>query len=324
MPAPRTALNGYRPDLGTMFEFDVLMNQRGFIGNQVAPVFESAVQSGTFGKIPLKQLLKEPEVGRDSRGNYNRTNFTFEDTTFGTKEKGIEIPIDRRQSKMYRSFFDFETVCAATALDIVLRAQEKRVADMIFNATTFAARTVGVTNEWDDFTNATPVTDVNAAVMAIWQACGLWANALIINRKVFRNLRRCDEVTDMIASQGAGSSIEQKRLSKLSESTPTVMPVPSTPSAVRRSSERWAMSPCVVPSPALVAPRYGRTKRTESSAASLSIFFTGNKPEISEPTVPVISMPKWSRSSFKARGSPSARTSTTTSLSVIFRRPFRG
>ena len=50
MPAPRTALNGYRPDLGTMFEFDVLMNQRGFIGNQVAPVFESAVQSGTFGK----------------------------------------------------------------------------------------------------------------------------------------------------------------------------------------------------------------------------------------------------------------------------------
>ena len=212
MPAPRTALNGYRPDLGTMFEFDVLMNQRGFIGNQVAPVFESAVQSGTFGKIPLKQLLQEPEVGRDSRGNYNRANFTFEDTTFSTKEKGIEIPVDRRQSKMYRTFFDFETVCAATALDIVLRAQEKRVADMIFNPTTFAARTAGVTNEWDDFTNATPVTDVNNAVMAIWQACGLWANALIINRKVFRNLRRCDEITDLIASQGAGASIEPSKI----------------------------------------------------------------------------------------------------------------
>jgi len=184
-----------------MFEFDVLMNQRGFIGNQVARVFESAIQAGTFGKIPLKQLLKEPEVGRDSRGNYNRTNFTFEDTTFGTKEKGIEIPIDRRQSKMYRSFFDFETVCTATALDIVLRAQEKRVADMIFNATTFAARTTGVTNEWDDFTNATPVTDVNNAVMAIWQACGLWANALIINRKVFRNFTA---VADILTSAARG------------------------------------------------------------------------------------------------------------------------
>jgi hypothetical protein len=79
-----------------MFEFDQLMNQRGFIANQVCPVFESAVQAGTYGKIPLKQLLKEPEVGRNSRGEYNRTNFTFEDAVFATKERGIEIPFPQR------------------------------------------------------------------------------------------------------------------------------------------------------------------------------------------------------------------------------------
>jgi hypothetical protein len=212
MPAPKGALTGFRPDLGTMFEFDTMMNQRGFIAAQVAPVFETAVQAGTFGKIPLKELLKEPEVGRNSRGQYNRTNFTFEDTAFSTKEKGIEIPIDRRQSTIYRRWFDFEVVCAQTALDIVLRAQERRVADMMFNATTFSGHTKAVDKEWSEFTDAAPVTDVNEAVLAVWQATGLWANALIINRKVFRNVRRCDEVTDMIASHEAGQSIEPSKI----------------------------------------------------------------------------------------------------------------
>jgi hypothetical protein len=212
MPSPRTALNGYRPDIGTMFDYDLMMNQRGFIGNQVAPVFESAVQAGTYGRIPLKQFLKEPQVGRNSNGTYNRTNFTFEDATFSTKERGIEIPIDRRQAKMYKQFFDFEVVCTANAWDTVLRAAEKRVADAIFNATTFTSYKTEVTDEWDDAANATPVTDVNAAVKAVWDRTGLWCNALIINRNVFRNLRRVEEVTDMVASLGAGASVEQGKI----------------------------------------------------------------------------------------------------------------
>lgn len=212
MPAPRTALNGFRPDLGTMFEFDAIMNRQGFIGNMVAPVFESAEQSGTYGLIPVKQLLQEPETGRNSRGDYNRMNFTFEDTTFVTKENGIEIPIDDRQAKIYRDFFDFEVVCMGAALDVVLRKAEKRIADLVFNATTFAAQKTTVTNEWDDYTNATPIADVDAACKAVWNRTGLWPNALIINRHVFRNLRQCDEITAVIASSGAGSSIEPGKI----------------------------------------------------------------------------------------------------------------
>ena len=214
MPSPSAALNGFRPDLGTMFEFDNEMNQRGFIATQVAPVFESAVQAGTFGKIPLKELLKEPEVGRNSRGEYNRTNFTFKDETFGTKEYGIEIPIDDRQSRIYRDFFDHEVVCARQALAIVMRKAEKRMADAIFNTTTWtgSALTTAVTNEWDDASNATPVADVEAAVRKVWDATGVWPNALIINRHVFRNLRFCDEVTDKIHSDGAGRSIEPSQI----------------------------------------------------------------------------------------------------------------
>lgn len=212
MPAPSTALTQYRPDIGTLFQWDAMAARRGFIAQRVLPVFETAVQAGTYGIVPLKQLLKEPQVGRNDRGDYNRSGFTFQDTSFATKERGIEVPMDDRQSRMYRQFFDFEVACTEAALDIVLRAAEKRCADAIFNATAFASYTAAVSNEWDDYTNATPVADVEAAVRAVWGATGLWPNSLIVNKKVFRNLRMCDEVTDKIASTGAGTSIEPGKI----------------------------------------------------------------------------------------------------------------
>ena len=212
MPSPRAALTHYHPALGTMFQLDDMANRAGFIWNRVAPVVEADQQNGTFGKIPIKQLLKEPEVGRGARGDYNRTNFTFDEGTFSTKEKGIEIPVDDRQAKIYKEFFDFEVVCARQALSIVLRAAEKRWADAIFNATTFTSQTTSVTNEWDDASNATPVTDVEAAARAVWDRTGMWPNALIINRHVFRNLRLCDEVIDALHSEGAGVSIEPGKI----------------------------------------------------------------------------------------------------------------
>lgn len=77
----------------------------------------------------------------------------------------------------------------------------------MFNSTTWngASLTTGITHEWDDATNAVPITDVEAAVNKIYDNSGLWANALIINRKVFRNLRNCDSVIDRINSAGAGN-----------------------------------------------------------------------------------------------------------------------
>lgn len=212
MPAPRTTLNGYRPDLGTMFQFDQLMNRNGFIGHLVAPVFEAAEQAGTYGLIPVKQLLKEPQIGRNSRGDYNRTDFTFEDATYATVEHGLEMPIDRRRAKIYRDFFDFETVCTANVLDIVLRAAEKRIADMVFNATTFTSYTAAVSIQWDNLTTAVPITDVETAVRAVWANTGIWPDSIAINRHVFRNLRLCTQITDKIASSGGGASIEPGKI----------------------------------------------------------------------------------------------------------------
>lgn len=207
MPAPSGSLATLRPDLGgSMLEFDLAMDRLGFIGHRVLPVIETDVQSGTYGQIPLAQLLKSPETKRGSRSGYNRGNWEFDDASFATKEYGWEEPTDDRDAKMYANYFDAEKIAADLALDVVLRAAERRIADAVFNATTFTSQTTSVVNEWDDHANATPIDNVETAVLAVYARTGIWPDTLIINRKVFRNLRQCAQIIDRINSAGAGSA----------------------------------------------------------------------------------------------------------------------
>lgn len=197
-----------------MFQFDVEMDNIGFIANRMAPVFEAAEQNGTIGVIPLKAFRQTPQTGRDNRGNYNRVNFGFQDEVYRTAENGLEMPIDHRRSKIYRNWFDFEVATTAITLNMVMRAYEMRVAALLHNATTFAASTAAVTNEWNDWTNATPLVDVQKAKLAVWTKTGIYPDTLQVNKRQFDNLRNCVEITTKIASAGAGTSIKPADITK--------------------------------------------------------------------------------------------------------------
>lgn len=207
MPSPTSSLATQRPDLATFEEFDLEMDRQGFISQRVLPVFETQTQAGTFGKIPIEQLLQTRNTLRDSQGGYSRGNWTFGTDSFATQEHGAEEPVDDREAKLYANYFDVEQISTRRAYDAVLRNQEIRVAGTIFNATTWTGSSLftSITNEWDDLSNAEPITDVEAAVRKVYANSGMWPNALVINRKVFRNLRNCTQVINRITASGAGS-----------------------------------------------------------------------------------------------------------------------
>lgn len=202
MPSPSTSLATQRPDLAdSLQEFDLEMDRNGFIASRVLPVFETQLQTSPFGKIPIEQLLQNPDTERAPGSGYNRGSWTFTTDSYTCEEHGWEEPVDDRESKMYANYFDAEMVSAQRARDAVLRNYEKRVAAAVFNATTWTSYTTAVTNEWDDAANATPVEDVHNATLAVYDQCGLWPDALIINRRTFKNLRLCDEIQSLSQSQ---------------------------------------------------------------------------------------------------------------------------
>src|SRR5690606_49592 len=147
MAVPTTSLATLRPDLAASIEeFDLLADAAGYVAHQVLPSVDVAEASGTFGRIPLEQLLQENSTARNPGGSYNRGNWRFEEDNYVTRENGFEEPIDDNEARMYANYFDAEVISTSRAVSMVMRNREKRVADMIFNASTWtgASLTTGV------------------------------------------------------------------------------------------------------------------------------------------------------------------------------------
>jgi hypothetical protein len=199
MPSPSSAIT--RLELGSTYEeFDLKMNQRGFIGSQVLRPRIVAKNSGDVGKVPLKQLLQSRSTKRAPGSPYARDNWEFDKFAFSVQEFGKEEPLDDAQLAMYGDLIDAERVCADRAEEAVLNEFERDVSTAVFNATTWtgAALTTAITNEWDDYANADPINDVHAAAEKVSAGSGVEPNALILNRSVYRNLLQCDQVVDRI------------------------------------------------------------------------------------------------------------------------------
>jgi hypothetical protein len=205
MASPETSVATLRPDLGAAFEeFDLEAARKGYIGHRVFPVINVGKPSGNFGKIPIEQLLQQRETLRASGSNYNRGNFTFQSASYATQEHGAEEPIDDRERNMYADWLDVELIATNRAFNAVLMNAEARISAAVFNATTWtgAGLTTAITNEWDDAANATPISDVEAAVRKVYDASGLMPNALILNWRAYRNLRNVVSIIDRIKYSG--------------------------------------------------------------------------------------------------------------------------
>lgn len=208
MPATPTSGNAtVRADLAAFFEFDLEMEKRYYIGTKVLPVIEVGLQADNPGKVPLASLLQEVDTRRNSGSGYNRGSWTFDRFTYATQENGWEEPIDERDEKRYKELLQIDQIAYDRATNFVMKNHEKRVANLVFNATTWTGGdlTTGVNDEWDDFDDAIPISDVEAARLKVYDGSGLWPNALIINKKVFHNLRQCEQIIDRINSAGAGN-----------------------------------------------------------------------------------------------------------------------
>lgn len=232
MPAPSSPSTFQRPDLGLSFEeFDLRASMQGFVANRVLPFLSVARQTASFSKVTLESLLRDVRTARMSGAGYNRQDWEFEQDSYATEEHGEEEVLDDRERSIYSYTIDFERIASLRALDAVLRAREKRVADLIFNASTFSVN--NVTNEWSKAASATPVQDVKDGITSFKSNTGMLPNAIIFNDEVMRNLTQCEEILDRIKYSGVDDpkQITPQMLAALFDLQMVI-----TPSAVRNSA----------------------------------------------------------------------------------------
>ena len=157
--------------------------QDEFIGTRVLPIFSTVKKQANFPAITRESITRDAETKRAPRSGYNRDGFEAKDKTFNCEEFGLEGILDDSERALYATDFDAELTSVQITMRRVMQAQEKRIADMIFNTVTWSGAALFTDNSaapWD-----TPASDVlgqiRTAKQKVKQNCGLLPNAVIFN-----------------------------------------------------------------------------------------------------------------------------------------------
>lgn len=194
---PRSSDAIVRPDLGTLaYEFSLQAAQQGFIGQIVLPGFSTRLQSAKYPVIPAEAILEVSDTQRAPRSAYPRGDWEFDWEDYSCKENGWEEPLDDVEAAMFRDYFDAEVVAVNRATLMVLRSQERRVADKVMNTTTF--ENGAAAKAWNSYADADPLADIEKAKEHFRFNVGLKANALIMDEEVLRHISMCEAVMERV------------------------------------------------------------------------------------------------------------------------------
>lgn len=188
-----------RMDLGAaVMEYVEQANE--FIGTQVLPIFKTQKQKSVFPAITRESITRDADTKRATRGNYNRDGFSAKDKSYACEEHGLEGALDDSERAMYSTDFDAELVTTRITTRRVLQAQEKRIADMLFNPATFTGSALYTDNTgkpWDDI-NSDVIDQVRAAKAKVRANCGMEPNALILSSTNIDRLKANKQIVEVV------------------------------------------------------------------------------------------------------------------------------
>ncbi|HQQ66877.1 MAG TPA: hypothetical protein PLO55_12155 [Thermotogota bacterium] len=188
-----------RMDLGVAV-MEYVEQENEFIGTQVLPIFRTQKQKSVFPAITRESITRDADTKRATRGNYNRDGFSAKDKSYNCQEHGLEGALDDSERAMYASDFDAELVTSKITTRRVLQAQEKRIADLLFDTGVFAGSALYTdhsANPWSDIATKV-VKQVRDAKSKVRANCGIVPNALVLSSTNIERLKANSEIIDLI------------------------------------------------------------------------------------------------------------------------------
>ena len=183
----------------------------GLIGAQLLPLQNVDAKAGTYLKVQLAagELLSNNALNRESGSNYSRGIRSFASANYATNEFGLEELLPDDASADLNRFFSYESETAKFLLRQLKLSHEKRVADLLWNATTpftIADQTRAVAYTQALVATVDIARDVAAAKLALAQY-GYESNCVAMSANVFELIRRStllqNQFFGVISSTGA-------------------------------------------------------------------------------------------------------------------------
>ena len=157
-----------RNDLVTLVE-EIKFEDLNLAAEAIAPTVLVSKEAGRYPVLDRESRMKVMDTRRKNDGSFPRSEWTWSDDSYLTYEYGFEEEIDLTEEMKDEEYIDQEAVSAELAWQGLLLGRESRVAEALFNETTFsgATNTHDLTKEWDDAANAIPWSDIDTSAKIV-------------------------------------------------------------------------------------------------------------------------------------------------------------
>lgn len=204
MSAPNVSTAVARPDLrGNVYrQWDARGQSQFFIADKVCPRLDVDDEAGNIKRIKREEFTKDVDTLRQGDGGYTRSDFGHDDFSFSTVERGHEVPINANAAASASRYYNAELVATDVALLKVKRDHEKRIATLYQTTSNWGGNS-SVGTAWSSYSSATPVANVLTAKEAIYAACGMLPNTIMIPWLAYNDLLLCDDILDKLGAQSS-------------------------------------------------------------------------------------------------------------------------
>lgn len=176
---------------------DFMAGQNGYVGTDVAPVFNTGVSSAQYYKWDRENYLDLPEeLDRAPGTEYQTLKAFLADDSFICKDVGTQVPLDDTEISLYASYFAAERAKSEKATLAILVHHERKVKEMLEDP---QVPTAAFTANVGTATIAQLKADFRAATEAVRLNCGMRPtvttmsetvrNALVDNENISQRLQ---------------------------------------------------------------------------------------------------------------------------------------
>lgn len=168
-----------------------------FIANQVLPIVSVKKESDKYFVYDKRDRFAVPNTLRAPKTESKQASWNVDTDTYACEEHALNDLIDDREYANADKPLDVKRDTIENLTDLLLLAQEKRVADLVFSTTNITNNTTLVgTDQWSDAENSDPIGDIVDAKKTVHSNIFLQPNTLILGKEVFDILTQHPDILD--------------------------------------------------------------------------------------------------------------------------------
>ena len=176
----------------------------GLIADEVCPRVRTGYKF-TYTTLTEEDLLTIPDVRASRAGRLNQVEFGATDTTASVVDYGLEDPVPSRDIEEARAqevAYDPLEQAAISTAELVKLARERRVADLVTTASSYAAGHSATLNGNAQWNHAS--SNPRKAILEALDVPLVRPNVLVFGQKVWTALRQHPKIVEAVAATGAG------------------------------------------------------------------------------------------------------------------------